>query len=107
LRRPGEDRRLPAQAGLAQALAQVLIEVQQAGLIAQTLAVGRVADHQAGLAPVGARLEGGQLALIDAHPLAESGALDAVARRLEQPRVSLVAGDPQRAVRTGPARRAP
>jgi hypothetical protein len=49
---------LPAHAGLAQALAEVLVEVQQAGFVTQTLAVGRVADHQAFLVLVRARLEG-------------------------------------------------
>jgi hypothetical protein len=40
LRRAGEHRRFPAHAGLAQALAEVLVEVQQAGFVTQTLAVG-------------------------------------------------------------------
>jgi hypothetical protein len=96
LRRAGEHRRFPAHAGLAQALAQVLVEVQQAGFVAQTLAVGRVADHQAFLVLVRARLEGRHFALVDLDPLAQAGALDVVAARLDQPRVGLVAANPQR-----------
>jgi hypothetical protein len=61
LRRAGEHRRFPAHAGLAQALAEVLVEVQQAGFVTQTLAVGWVADHQAFLVLVRARLEGRRL----------------------------------------------
>jgi hypothetical protein len=96
LRRAGEHRRFPAQAGLAQALAKVLVEVQQAGFVAQTLAVGRVADHQAFLVLVRARLEGRDFALVDLDPLAQAGALDVVAARLDQARVGFVAANPQR-----------
>lgn len=39
LRRAGEHRCFPAHAGLAQALAKVLVEVQQAGFVTQALAV--------------------------------------------------------------------
>ncbi|MCY1354067.1 hypothetical protein D9M69_404260 [compost metagenome] len=96
LRGAGEDRRLPAQAGLAQALAEVLVEVEQAGFVAQALAIGRVADHQALLVLVRTRFEGGQLALVDLHPVAQAGALDVVAAGLDQPRVGFVTANPQR-----------
>lgn len=95
-RRPGEHPGAPADAALAQALAEVLVEIQQAGFVAEALAIGRVADHQAGLALVRARLESRQFALVDLHPVGHSGTLDIVARRLDQARVSLVAANPQR-----------
>jgi hypothetical protein len=96
VRRAGEHRRFPVQAGLAQALAKVLVEVQQAGFVTQTLAVGRVADHQAFLVLVRARLEGRDFALVDLDPLAQAGTLDVVAARLDQARVGFVAANPQR-----------
>ncbi|MCY1505235.1 hypothetical protein D9M68_394350 [compost metagenome] len=101
-RRTGEYRRFPAHASLAQALTEVLVEVQQARFVAQALAIGRVADDQPLLVLVRARLEGCQLALVDLHPVAESGALDVVAARLDQARVRLIATNPQR--RPGQAR---
>ena len=95
-RRAGEYRRLPAQAGLAQTLAKVLVEVQQAGFVAQAFAVWRVADHQALLILVRARLETAQLALIDLHPVGQAGTLDVIAPRLDQARVGFVTTNPQR-----------
>ncbi|VFT10908.1 Uncharacterised protein [Pseudomonas aeruginosa] len=95
-RRPGEHPGAPADAALAQALAEVLVEIQQAGFVAEALAIGRVADHQAGLALVRARLESRQFALVDLHPVGHSGTLDIVARRLDQARIGLVAANPQR-----------
>ncbi|MNJ21204.1 hypothetical protein D3C77_155510 [compost metagenome] len=84
---------------MTQTLAEVLVEVQQAGFITQTLAIGRVTDHQALLVLVWTRLETAYLALVDFHPVAKTGTLDVVAARLDQPRVGFVATNPQR--RTG------
>ncbi|MNQ84355.1 hypothetical protein D3C85_994810 [compost metagenome] len=95
VRRAGEHRRFPVQAGLTQALAEVLVEVEQARLITQTLAVRRVADHQAFLVLVRARLERRDFALVDLDPLAQAGTLDVVAARLNQPWIGFVAADPQ------------
>jgi len=95
LRRAGEHRRFPAHAGLAQALAKVLVEVQQAGFVTQALAVRGVADDQAFLVLVRAWLEGADFALVDLHPVAQAGTLDVVAPRLDQPRVGFVTANPQ------------
>ncbi|MNN26719.1 hypothetical protein D3C81_1402340 [compost metagenome] len=99
LRGAGEDAGAPAQTALAQTLAKVLVEIEQARLVAEAFAIGRVADHQAALALVRARLESRQLALIHLHPLAQARALDIVARRLDQPGIGLVTANPQRRLR--------
>src|SRR5690606_34779745 len=91
-----KDSRLPAQTGLAQALAKMLVEVQQAGFITQPLAIGRVAYQQTMLSLIRPRFEGSQLALVDFHPVSQSGPLDIVACRGNQTRVSLIATNPQR-----------
>ncbi|MNZ16764.1 hypothetical protein D3C78_337440 [compost metagenome] len=96
VRRASEHRRFPVQAGLAQTLAKILVEVQQAGFIAQALAVWRVADHQAFLVLVRARLEAADFALVDLHPVAQACALNVVAPRLDQARVGFITTDPQR-----------
>lgn len=96
VRSTGEHRRFPAQARLAQTLAEVLIEVQQAGFITQTLAIRRVADHQAFLVLVRARLESTDFALLDLDPVAEACAFDVVTGGLDQARICLVATNPQR-----------
>ena len=96
VRRAGEHRRFPVQAGLTQTFAEVLVEVEQARLVAQTLAVWRVADHQAFLVLVRTRLEGRDFALVDLDPLAQAGTFDVVAARLNQARVGFVTANPQR-----------
>jgi hypothetical protein len=107
VRRAGEHRRFPVQAGLTQTLAEVLVEVEQARFITQTLAVRRVADHQAFLVLVRTRLEGRDFALIDLDPFAQAGALDVVAARLNQARVGFVTTNPQMAAWPGRQRRVP
>ena len=92
----GEDRRLPALTLLTQHLTQLLIEVHQTGSGTQALAIGRVTDHQALLAAIRVGRKGRQFALIHLDPLAHTRALDVVAHRLQQTRISLVATDPQR-----------
>jgi len=96
IRGAGEYRRFPVQAGLTQALAKVLIEVQQAGFVTQTLAVRRVADHQTFLVLVRTRLERRDFALIDLDPFAQAGAFDVVAARLDQSWIGFITSDPQR-----------
>ncbi len=91
-----EHRSLPAQAGLAQALAQVLVEIKKAGLVTQAFAVRRVADDQPFLVLVWARLETPDVTLVDTNPARQSGALDVVATRLDQTRIGFVATNPQR-----------
>ena len=102
VRGAGEHRRFPVHAGLTQTLAEILVEVQQAGLIAQALTIGRVTDHQTGLVLVRTRLEGSQFALVDLDPVRQPGALDVVAPRLDQARIGLITTNPQR--RLGQAR---
>ena len=91
-----EHRGLPAEASLAQALAEVLIEIKKARLVTQTLAVGRVADDKPLLVLVRARLESPDVALVDADPARQPGALDIVAPRLDQAWIGFVATNPQR-----------
>ena len=95
----GEDRRLPAGAFATQHLAQLLVQVDQTGRLAQALAIGRIADNQPGLAAIRVRREGRQLALIHLHPFRQPCPLDIVAQRLQQPWVRLVTANPQRRTR--------
>src|SRR5471032_2529720 len=94
--RAGEYRRFPVQAGLTQTLAQVLVEVKQACLVTQALAVRRVADDQAFLVLVRTWLEGANFALVDLDPLAQACTFNVVAARLNQAWVSFVTANPQR-----------
>jgi len=96
VRSTGKYRRLPVQTGLTQAFAEVLVEVEQARLITQTLAVGRVTDHQAFLVLVRARLEGRDFALVNLDPVAQARTLDIVARWLDQARIGFITTNPQR-----------
>ncbi|MNI15554.1 hypothetical protein D3C73_688540 [compost metagenome] len=96
VRGAGEHRGFPVEASLTQAFAKVLVEVEQARLVAQTLAVWWVADHQAFLVLVRTRLEGRDFTLVDLDPLTEAGTLDVVAARLNQARVGFVTANPQR-----------
>ncbi len=76
---PGKHPGAPADAALAQALAEVLVEIA-AGWLRR-----RDARHRAGCrspgrsGPCRARLESRQFALVDLHPVGHSGTLDIVA----------------------------
>src|SRR3546814_452909 len=94
IRRGGEYRGFPAQAGLAQAFAEVLVEIEKARLVAEALTIGRIADHQALLILVRARLEVADITLIDLDPAGQPSAFDVVASRLDQPRIGLIAANP-------------
>lgn len=96
IRRAGEHRRFPVQAGLTQALAEVLVEIQQAGFVAETLAVRWVADDQTFLVLIRTRLEGRDFALVDLDPLAQASTLNVVAAWLNQTWVSFITTNPQR-----------
>ena len=96
VRRAGEHCGFPAHTGLAQAFAEVLIEIQQAGFVTQALTVGWVADHQTFLILIRARLERAHFALVHLDPVAQAGAFDVVACGLDQARVGFVATYPQR-----------
>src|SRR5690606_13762232 len=95
-RRRGEDAGFPAQAGLPQTLTQVLVEINQARLVTQALAVGWVADHQALLILIRTRFESRHVTLIDPDPTGQPRALDVVAGWLDQARIGLIAANPQR-----------
>ena len=92
----GEDRRLPAGALRTQYIAELLVEIDQAGGIPQTFTVGRIADDQASLAAVRIGRKGSQLALVDLDPFSQAGPLDIVAQRLQQARIGFIATNPQR-----------
>ena len=95
VRRAREHSRLPVQTGLTQALAQVLVEIEQARLIAQALAIRRVTNDQAFLVLIRARFERRNFTLVNLDPVTQTGALDVVARRLDQARIGFITPNPQ------------
>src|SRR3546814_14836603 len=91
IRRGGEYRGFPAQAGLAQAFAEVLVEIEKARLVAEALTIGRFAAHQALLILVRARLDVADITLVDLDPAGQPSAFAVVnseARRVGKECVS-------------------
>src|SRR5690606_36117503 len=90
IRCSGEYPGLPAQTGLTQPPAEILIVIQQARFIPQTLAIRRITYDQPLLVLVGTRLESRYVTLVDANPAGQSGTFDVIASRLNQARIGFV-----------------